>query len=428
MIVRSLALGALLALGFTSAVSARPDSFDHTFSATSSTAPAGGSATSSVLYTNFSISEPIQGWSFGLCNDAALLAPSGVVDGSATAGLNGGAGPDFNQVNLFPDGWTVGVVVSFVGTDTLPPGLDDELNVATYDVLGNEGDSADLCFCDTLGDPPVVSVVVIDGASLAPAFFLCGTVGITEGAPLPGFVYSNPDATVCDAFSSPVRILDEDGTNETQGFSMGITFDETVLDVTGIAPAPALQALNGGSGPDFFGDNLFANGWTVGVVYAFVGGQSIIFDTPTDAIIADYTVDAGVADGSTTTIDCSELLGSPPVANVVVVGGASLPATCESGTITVDCPDFAVFLRGDCNTDGGVDIADGIWILNELFLSGAATSCVAACDANFDGVVDTSDATFIFNYRFLDGDAPAAPFPSCGGDGVSLDCVDSGCP
>ncbi|MEM7260467.1 MAG: dockerin type I repeat-containing protein [Planctomycetota bacterium] len=428
MIVRSLLLGALCALGCTSSVWARPDSFDHTFSATSSTAPSGGTTTSSVLYTNFSINEPVQGWSFGLCNDATLVTPTLIQDGTATAGLNGGSGPDFNQVNVLADGWTVGVVVSFVGTDTLPPGLDDELNVATYDVIGNAGDSADLCFCDTLGDPPVVSVIVIEGASLTPAFFLCGTVDITEGAPPLGFVYTSPDATVCDAFSNPVQILDEAGTNETQGFSMAMIFDETVLDVTGIAPAPALQALNGGAGPDFFGDNLFPNGWTVGVVYAFVGGQSILFDTSTDAIIADYTVDAGVADGSTTTIDCTELLGSPPVANVVVVGGASLPVNCEAGTITVDCPDFAIFLRGDCNTDGLVDIADGIWILNELFLSGSATTCVAACDANFDGVVDASDATYIFNYRFLDGDAPSAPFPACGGDGVSLDCDASGCP
>jgi len=82
------------------------------------------------------------------------------------------------------------------------------------------------------------------------------------------------------------------------------------------------------------------------------------------------------------------------------------------------------FRRGDANDDALLNIADGVWLLNDLFQGGAHTDCDGANDANADGNVDAADAVYIFNYQFLDGSAPPAPFPGCGTDGdpAPTDC------
>ena len=56
------------------------------------------------------------------------------------------------------------------------------------------------------------------------------------------------------------------------------------------------------------------------------------------------------------------------------------------------------FLRGDANVDGRVNIADGIWLLQHLYLGGPGGECAAARDTNADGVVDLADAAHIISY------------------------------
>lgn len=72
------------------------------------------------------------------------------------------------------------------------------------------------------------------------------------------------------------------------------------------------------------------------------------------------------------------------------------------------------FLRGDANVDGRVDLADGIWLLQHLFLGGPGGECAAARDTNADGAVDLADAAQIISYRLLDGGPPRFPYPYCG--------------
>jgi hypothetical protein len=91
------------------------------------------------------------------------------------------------------------------------------------------------------------------------------------------------------------------------------------------------------------------------------------------------------------------------------------------------------FIRGDANDDGKVNIADPIWIINELVRGGPATVCQSAADANDDGDVDLSDSMYLINWRFMGGPEPTAPFPDCGQDpsADSLDCPEgsvTGCP
>ncbi|MGE4619070.1 MAG: dockerin type I domain-containing protein, partial [Planctomycetota bacterium] len=101
----------------------------------------------------------------------------------------------------------------------------------------------------------------------------------------------------------------------------------------------------------------------------------------------------------------------------------------DDGSITLNPVVTSDYIRGDANSDERVNIADGIWIIAELFLGGEASTCPIARDSNNDGQVDAADAVYIFQYRFLDGPQPEAPFPSCGQtDGQTPeDCSSSGC-
>ena len=84
------------------------------------------------------------------------------------------------------------------------------------------------------------------------------------------------------------------------------------------------------------------------------------------------------------------------------------------------------FVRGDANGDGWVDIADAIWMIQELFYGGLPSSCSDASDASDDGTVDLADAILLMSYQFLGGPAPAPPFPACGNDPTEdgLNCLE----
>lgn len=106
--------------------------------------------------------------------------------------------------------------------------------------------------------------------------------------------------------------------------------------------------------------------------------------------------------------------------------GCATPTTCNC--LPID------FLRGDCNADNLIDIADVINSLCIVFLPiGTCTSsCRDACDVNDDGCLDVSDPIRMLNYLFGGGIPLAQPFPSCGYDPTprdNLGCsVYSGCP
>ena len=80
----------------------------------------------------------------------------------------------------------------------------------------------------------------------------------------------------------------------------------------------------------------------------------------------------------------------------------------------IDCP---VFIRGDTNGDGRVDVADAVRLLNYLFAEGEL-KCLDAGDVQNDGHIDVGDATLLLSYLFnaVEGVAPAFPFPDPGPD------------
>ena len=71
--------------------------------------------------------------------------------------------------------------------------------------------------------------------------------------------------------------------------------------------------------------------------------------------------------------------------------------------------------RGDCNTDGNVDIADALCLLGVLF-AGDPISCLDAGDANDDGSIDIGDPITILQSLFVGIGPLPSPYPDCGLD------------
>ncbi|MFN0060867.1 MAG: dockerin type I repeat-containing protein [Planctomycetota bacterium] len=94
----------------------------------------------------------------------------------------------------------------------------------------------------------------------------------------------------------------------------------------------------------------------------------------------------------------------------------------SASTIVVSPPNFR---RGDCNSDGGVDVADAVSALNQLFVPGTLPSeCGDACDANDDGAFNIADPILILN-RLFSGAPPLPPPLNCDQDPTadSLGCA-----
>ena len=137
-------------------------------------------------------------------------------------------------------------------------------------------------------------------------------------------------------------------------------------------------------------------------------GSLAVIDTGTGALVAP--------------IESAEGLGG-----LAVSGAArpnpSAPPSADAG---------AVFLRGDCNDDGTIDIADPVANMEFQFLGIAELTCRDALDFNDDGVLEITDPIANLTYQFLGGPPPGFPGDmACGRDTTSdeLSCETFGhCP
>ncbi len=96
----------------------------------------------------------------------------------------------------------------------------------------------------------------------------------------------------------------------------------------------------------------------------------------------------------------------------------------ENFTVVEPIP-TPVFKRGNADGQGALNITDGIFILNFLFLGGSEPPCLDAADTDDNGNLNISDGVAVFNFLFLSGAEPPPPGPSeCGPDATPEDDVD----
>ncbi|MCA8962613.1 MAG: hypothetical protein KDC38_18940 [Planctomycetes bacterium] len=205
-----------------------------------------GSEEQVAIVLDSSASSSFSGWSLALCHNPSQLSIVEVALGSTVVGLPGltGGEPAFNQTTLYPDGFTSAVILNFLGTITLPPAADNELNIITYS-LETVG-LAPLTLCDdVLGTPPVS--ISFGSTSILPTL----VHGSIEVGTVPNYILRA--GTTSGAQGSMVEVpVSLDNLIAITGFSISMTYDENVATLQEIAVGSALECLNEGEGPDYF--------------------------------------------------------------------------------------------------------------------------------------------------------------------------------
>ncbi len=425
--MRILAWASCLVVALSATVSAQ----DAVLTITDQAGAPGETVSSSVLLDN-NTGQDLTGWSFGVCNVPGELTISAIASGNTALTINGGGPVEFESLDLFAGGMTHAVVISFMVDNLLPVGSGYELANLSVDLDGADGTSPQLCFCDTLGTPPVEALVVDTVASGIVPIQNCGTFDIAEPLLDPTGVTCQavPMTCVCDGIVT--------WTNNSNYDSVNIYQDGALVDSL---PGGATQYTTPlGEGSFEFCVEGVRNGEMTAQVCCTAACSDVVVDplpvedltcsvdTDTCQVTVNWTAPqpdstfevtldgASQVTGLTTT---SFVLTIPATGSfeVCVTGlsvcGDALPPTC----CTVTCETAGgLFIRGDVNVDNSVNIADGVAVLNILFTGATGVDCLSARDANDDDSVNIADAVYILNFLFVSGPEPVSPFPSCGSD------------
>ncbi|MBN1417267.1 MAG: hypothetical protein JXP34_00735 [Planctomycetes bacterium] len=363
----------------------------------------------------------VQGWSLGICIDKTLVKVDAVAGGADTVVCKAGAAPDFNKMNILADGITMGVVIDFFGeTRILAPRTGFEaLEVTFSDVAVAGRQTTEATSCATLGSPPVIPVVVVDGASI-PFGAASGGLHLNVGR----FEVHRTLELVADDMCS-ASVLLTTGMYAVDAVSFGVS----------VRPARNISYVERGAATadaDFFSMQMVPGGITFGMVMSLEEPFRPLPPSNDPIEIARIVL---VMVGSTE-LEITDDLGSPPVDIVIDSGGTSIPkgSIGIGAPITIDCGGGWGFVRGDANQDARIDISDAVYIARYIFGLVPDLDCDDSMDTNDDEVLDPGDPIYLLRYLFLGGPAlaePAAANPraitssDCGWDdtgGGNLDC------
>jgi hypothetical protein len=121
--------------------------------------------------------------------------------------------------------------------------------------------------------------------------------------------------------------------------------------------------------------------------------------------------------GTKTRIDLVNDDSLSPVFNLIAVEGFGVVLAClEGSTVEVAGGNPRLFVRGDVDSSGLIDLSDAVRILGHLFLGGNPPDCLDAADFHDRGEIDISSAIAVLSFLFLGGPPPAVPFPNAGLD------------
>ncbi len=264
------------------------------------------------------------------------------------------------------------------------------------------------------------------------SYFVVGRVGGVPSFPMrcttsvlnPAYQLRMSDAQLVEGepgqISSLLTNQDPSENADVQGFSYGACHDPALLEIFELVEGDAV--LNQSQPPFFWNPQIFPDGYTIGAVFS----QFEMLPEGTDQELLVATYQPLVAAPFVTSIDYCNTLSVPPVEIVVVhFGGSHLPVVSSGIVESVENG----FVRGDCNGDGMLNLADasftGVYLFAQL---GVVPVCVAACDGNSDGVTDVADFVYGVSYLFSGGPPPAPPFPDCGPDPLAVSSCGTACP
>lgn len=411
----------------------------------------------------------VSGWSYSVCHDSTVSDICGAASTDFAVTLNP-LGPPFfrseaidDRATSIPgstDGGSQGIVIDQNGFFFFPDNSTNVVGVFTFVAdAGTNGSTSTTAICSLVGNPVVEAVVVCCGGASVPIgsglTVVDGTV--TYGPAEPQW---NFDAAALDvaydgvsgaALTNGTQSVNLDISNtaanvinvDSAGFEMEISADPTFVTIDAINLGATLLALDqvgapgnncavggGGSGPDISMTNIAAGTATVQIqntMFPAISAfpyclRAIDWAGGTTAVSLDITVDtsslAGDLVGTTTSLTwgaANSVTVNCPGDNLVALGGAA-NINLNDAVINLNPLVDLAFIRGDCNADLSVNIADAVWIISGYLAMptiGSEGPCAEACDANSDSSIDVADVSYILSYRFSGGPAPAAPFPAC---------------
>jgi len=219
-----------------------------------------------------------------------------------------------------------------------------------------------------------------------------------------------------------------------RGFAFSIDFDEELLEA-----GPEMEHVLQIPGSDswyfaaYYVDNSNASAGNDGVDEGFLLG-AVIFDIEETFVLPVDTEKEIVAfsmhvkpDAPIGTAQIRFLNGARhpqaenSVENYLDLAGHGVPPNTQIAPLLIESrfqivPDISIFIRGDSNDDGKVDLADAQATLGYLFQAAEPLHCLDAADANDDGKLNVSDPVTILQVLFLGREALPAPSAARGSD------------
>jgi len=406
--------------------------------------------------------EPVEGYMLAVAHEAGVKLSEISLEGTDAEAV----GVEFSAPRIYPHGGTLGVIFDFKAHfegQVLHPDDSNSLAAFVYEYEpfecsedgGNGKKSFDLLFKDeVLGDPPVSNLVVVRGQGVhlpredGSVTFQCqagGDIDYYVGTSTPPPFHQIVCAEGTPGAQAKVTFFYTSLSKPIQGMSMAVCYPRELrlcdLDLhgqgalTGRHLAETMTEAISAEFVSFNGDNekgeliigiLVDATPPVPLSHMFPSTDipykvlNVYFEIPEDATChTEYTL--SFCDGATGA-------GSVPIFNRAAVFNRSYPVRTHAGCIRV--LGRGIFIRGDCNGDGQVDIADSPAVSEYLFLGDYVPPCLDACDSNDDGIVSLSDVTFSLRYLFKFGPMipPPGPFPPGGLDptpdafGLDLGC------
>jgi hypothetical protein len=428
----------------------------HTVTASNEVALPGASATVKVTLDN---EEAARGFSIGLAHTGTILTLTAISSGAEVADSNGGAGPDFEFIDLTAaggPGGTYAVILSFASPlDEIAIGSGNEIALYSYtcSAAATPGSSEVLDFSDGLGAPAVITVIsVVSGTTSISRTPTKVSGSVSIGTPAP----SNLSCSITDPCGGGGLGVG------TLNWNNGGIYDSVEVLTGGAViqtlagTATSTTTTSGSAGTVGYSVRGVANLSTSGesnncnltyqvtpppaapsgvtcVVDQVTGNTSVTWTNPDPVSSVEVILD-GVVVGT---------LGAGATSTTVTIGGPGSYNICVRGSNV--CGDFSAdgcctavrdnfFIRNDMNQDGSENIGDPVGALNYLF-GGGTMDCLDAADVNDDGAVDLSDVVYSLNAIFgipVGGTVPVVPSPNgvCGPDPTSdsVSCVSfNGC-
>jgi hypothetical protein len=216
-----------------------------------------------------------------------------------------------------------------------------------------------------------------------------------------------------------------------QGYAFSIDFDEESLVARRVEEAWSKPDGSKYGYAVYEFDNTNASPGGEGVDEGFIVGAVVLdFLYPVtfpfnDDVLAlrfhfDVKEDAAAGAAALRFQDGGQGSGRPVVNAITAFGEEFLPDELHSfvflnGVFQI-LPDVTLFVRGDSNGDGAVNLSDAVTTLSYLFRGTGSPACFDAADADDDGALAITDAIYTLAGLFGGGKQPPAPFPGAGED------------